>query len=64
MYYSNENRSWANVVTERQIDQEVMQNPYYGEVVDDAAQNNDKGVIEHSQDNFTAVTKIEMYNEQ
>ena len=42
-----------------------MQNPYYGEVVDAAAQNNEKGVIEHSQNDFTAVTKIEnLYYEQ
>lgn len=36
-----------------------MQNPYYGEVIDDTAQNNEKSVVEHSQNNFAAVTKIQ-----
>ena len=46
-------------MAERQIDQDIMQNPYYGEVIDDSGKSSEKDVIEHSQNNFTAVTKIQ-----
>ena len=59
IYYSKENRSRENIVAARQLNQDVMENPYYGDAMDNNSQNNEKESYEYSPCDVSAVTKIE-----
>ena len=64
MHYSRANDSVKNGWTTRQTNQDVIENPYYGEVSAATGANNEYETNLQSQNNFTAITKVDyMYYE-
>ena len=64
MYYSKANHSVKIGWTTRQTNQDVIENPYYGEVSPATGANNEKETNLQSQSHFTAITKVDnMYYE-
>ena len=59
VYYSKEQSSRANIVATRQINKDVMENPYYGDEMNNATQINENETYDYSPNNVNAVTKIE-----
>ena len=59
MYYSRTNDSVNNGWTTRQTNQDVIENPYYGEVSAATGANNENPTNLQSQINFTTITKVD-----
>ena len=51
--------TWISEHSARQLNQDVVENPYYGEAMDNYSQNNEKESYEYSPCDVSAVTKIE-----